>query len=113
MVGVGLIRVLASDKLVTGDAADCCQHALVVNVASPYLPLHHLLAHCNIGIDLVLQCHDPRIRQLFLAAAHSNVEADYAVLVTDSDHRNIAADVVFDLDDLLRCLRDISAVGEG
>lgn len=113
MVGVGFMGVLPPDKLVTWHAVHRSQHALVMNIASTKLRLDHLLAHRKIGIDLVLQRHDPRIRQLFFAAAYSNVEADYSVLVTDSDHGNIASDVVFHLDNLLRRLRHVGAVGQG
>src|ERR1700749_666299 len=49
---------------------------------------------------------------LFLALANADIEADHAVLIARAHHRNVAVDVVFALDDLLRTLRNIGAVSE-
>src|ERR1700689_236108 len=49
---------------------------------------------------------------LFSAVAHAHVEADYAVLIAVAHDRDVAVDVVFALDDLLRTLRDVGAVAE-
>src|SRR5579872_6251671 len=49
---------------------------------------------------------------LFLALSNADIKADYAVLIARAHHRNITIHVVFALNDLLRTLRDVGAVGE-
>src|SRR5438552_12057389 len=49
---------------------------------------------------------------LFLLAADADVEADDTVLVAGADHGNVPRKEVLPLNDLLRALRDIGAVGE-
>src|SRR5258708_29269021 len=51
-------------------------------------------------------------RSLFLLAADADVEADYAVLIAGANHRNATREKIFALDDLLRTLGNIGAVGE-
>src|SRR5258708_38094246 len=51
-------------------------------------------------------------RSLFLPAADADVEADYAVLIAGANHRNATREKIFALDDLLRTLGNIGAVGE-
>jgi len=50
---------------------------------------------------------------LLLSLADSDVEADYPVLITHRHDRDIAGQVVLDLDNLLRSLGDVSGVGKG
>ena len=47
---------------------------------------------------------------LFLALPNTHVEAHNAVLVSQSQDRDVSIDVVLALDDLLRTLRDVRAV---
>src|ERR1019366_308555 len=49
---------------------------------------------------------------LFLALSNADIEAHHAVLIARAHHRNIAIDVVFALNDLLRTLRNVGAVSE-
>src|SRR3984885_10034201 len=49
---------------------------------------------------------------LFLALSNADVEADHAVLIPRAHHRNVAIDVVFALNDLLRTLRHVRAVSK-
>src|ERR1035438_2557949 len=49
---------------------------------------------------------------LFLALSNADVEADHAVLIARAHHRNVAIDVVFALNDLLRTLRYVRAVSK-
>src|SRR5262249_52140785 len=50
--------------------------------------------------------------RLFLALADLHVEADHAVLIAQRNHRDVSRDVVLRLDNLLRCLRNVSAVSK-
>ena len=49
---------------------------------------------------------------LLLPSPHSNIKTDHAVLVAQSDDRHVPGQVVLDLDDLLRGLRDVGCIGE-
>src|SRR5271157_89391 len=49
---------------------------------------------------------------LFLAAANAYIKADHAVLIARAHRGNIAGEKVLALDDLLRTLRDVGAVGQ-
>jgi hypothetical protein len=50
---------------------------------------------------------------LFLATADPQVEADHPVLVPGTHHGNVAGEKILTLNDLLRTLRDIGAIGKG
>ena len=50
--------------------------------------------------------------QLFLTASHADIETDHAILIARAHNRDIAIDIVFALDDLLRALRHVGAVTE-
>src|SRR5579872_5897176 len=52
------------------------------------------------------------LKTLFLAPPQLHVEADHAVLVASAYDRKIPVDVVLALDDLLRALRYVGAVGQ-
>ena len=52
------------------------------------------------------------LHDLLATVPEENVEADHAVLVTDREDGNVARDVVFALNNLLRSLRDFGAVRE-
>lgn len=54
-------------------------------------------------IDGVGNLH-PAETILFLALPNADIEADHAVLIARSHHRNVAIDVVFALNNLLRTL---------
>src|SRR5215472_4501973 len=54
----------------------------------------------------------PTVKILFLAASQFHVEADYPVLVTSTHNRKIAVDIVLGLNNLLRALRYVGAVGQ-
>src|ERR1035438_9213305 len=49
---------------------------------------------------------------LFLAAPNADIETDHAVLIARAHNRNIAVDVILALNNLLRTLRNVGAVGE-
>src|SRR5215469_6303078 len=50
---------------------------------------------------------------LFLPPADAHIKAHNPVLITRPLHRQVAVDVVLTLDDLLRALRNVGAIGEG
>src|ERR1700728_1543063 len=49
---------------------------------------------------------------LFLWLSNADVEADHTVLISRAHHRNVAIDVVFALNDLLRTLGHVRAVSK-
>jgi hypothetical protein len=50
---------------------------------------------------------------LLLALANSDLEADHAVVIAQRENRDIAGQVIFRLNDLLRGLRNVRGIGQG
>src|SRR5579864_8333429 len=50
--------------------------------------------------------------RLFLALPYADIEADHSVLIARAHHGDIAIEIIFALNDLLRTLRDVCAVGQ-
>jgi len=49
---------------------------------------------------------------LFSPFADLHIKTNHTVLVAEPDNRDVAGHVVYDLNDLLRGLRDVSAIGQ-
>src|SRR5580692_503025 len=117
MIFIRLTAIRFRCELVTRNPGHGVEHAFVGNAAGAQLGIDHALAQDGESGGLVRRSHTADRESgpentLFSPVAHAHVEADYAVLIAVAHDRDIAVNVVFALNDLLRTLRDIRAVGE-
>src|SRR5258708_4157385 len=119
MIFICLITIGLRGKQVARNSEHGIEHALVADSTGAQLALNHRQAQGGIRVRLDGRGHsesggpsDYRIipLMLFLPPADAHIEADHTVLVARAYRRNIAIEIVFALNDLLRTLRDVGAV---
>ena len=80
----------------------CIQDTFISNATRLQLAGNHLQPLRGVRVAIGISRHWlPRTKTLFFALTDSHIEADHTVLITQADDRNVAANVVFHLDDLL------------
>ena len=119
MIFVCLVAVVRLHKLMTRHALHGTQNGFIPNAARPQLALNHVVTfeRKSVGFEVGNQAHFTMLpvtlapmtglarrgsgQDSLLSLANSDVEANHAVLVAYRHDRDIAGQVVLDLDDLL------------
>src|SRR5437667_8923782 len=140
MVFISAIVKTLGHELVAGHAFHSGEHALIMNAARAQLRSNHVLPlrSKSIAMDLRIHaCEQNSAEKFFFALfayylaffavkrksggiaalsplplTNSNIETHYTILITHPYDRNIPRHVVFNLNNLLRSLRDVRRVGQ-
>ena len=140
MVFISAIVKTLGHELVAGHAFHSGEHALIMNAARAQLRSNHVLPlrSKSIAMDLRIHaCEQNSAEKFFFALfayylaffavkrksggiaalsplplTNSNIETHYTILITHPYDRNIPRHVVFNLNNLLRSLRDVRRVSK-